>query len=63
MCEVFIALLILAACSGESQSDQAGESEAAAKPAELRPAPIAQIVRDNLEQSLQEALALIQPEK
>lgn len=49
-----LGLLTLAACSGENQQNQAEESDAAAKPAEMQPAPIAQTVRSNLEQALKE---------
>ncbi len=49
-----LGLLTLAACSGENQQNQAEESEAEAEPVEMQPAPIAQTVRSNLEQALQE---------
>lgn len=50
----FIGLLILTSCGGEKQQNQDEESEAAAKPMEMQPAPIAQTVRSNLEQALKE---------
>jgi predicted negative regulator of RcsB-dependent stress response len=50
----FIGLLILISCSGEKKQNQAEESEAAAKPMEMQPAPIAQTVRGSLEQALRE---------